>query len=112
MAKPLQAVLLSALVFPGVGQIVSGHKKRGWSIVAVCLLLLIFFIREIMLRAYAVLEKMQQQGVMPDINTVSQLSAELSGFSDNLMLNGLLLALIAVWLLSIVDAYWCARKAG
>jgi len=110
MNQPVKAALLSALVFPGVGQIVNGHVKRGWTFVAIVAVLLVLIISKLMQQALLVLEELQKKGAAIDINEVSRISAEVVSFSDNLFLNITLLLLMATWLISIVDAYRAGKK--
>ena len=110
MNQSVKAALLSALVFPGVGQIVNGHIKRGWTFVAAVAVLLVLIISKLMQQALLVLEEMQKKGVTVDINEISKVSAEVVSFSDNMFLNITLLILIMTWLISIVDAYRIGKK--
>lgn len=110
MNQSVKAALLSALVFPGVGQIVNGHVKRGWTFVAAVAVLLVLIVSKLMQQALLVLEEMQKKGAAIDINEVSRISAEVVSFSDNLFLNITLLLLIVTWLISIVDAYRVGKK--
>ncbi len=108
MASPFNAALLSGLVFPGTGQIVSGHIKRGWLIVAVHIVLFFLIIKEIL--NSPLLEEIQRQGINTDMEQALQLSAELQSFSASPYLNILLLLFIVGWVLSIIDAYRLVRK--
>ena len=110
MNQPVKAALLSALVFPGVGQIVNGYKKKGWGFITAILLLLVLIISKLVQQASMVLEEMQKKGTPVDINEISKLSSELVSFSDNMFLNSAFLLLILTWLFSIIDAYRSGRK--
>jgi len=105
MNKSVKAALLSALIFPGVGQISAGYKKRGWIIIGANVMLLFLIIREIMQKAYTVIAEMQKNGTAMDIESVSNTTSKLAGFSDNVFLNILLILLVISWLYSIFDAY-------
>ena len=104
MNHSVKAALLSALVFPGVGQIVNGYK-RGWAFVIAVSVLLVLIISKLVQQALMVLEEMQKQGTPVDVNEISKLSSELVSFSDNVFLNSALILLILVWLVSVIDAY-------
>lgn len=105
MNQPVKAALLSALIFPGTGQIFTGHKKKGWSFVLVMLALLALMITKLVQQASMVLDEMQKKGTPLDIEEISKLSSELVSFSDNMFLNITLLLLILIWFAAIVDAY-------
>ena len=104
MNHSVKAALLSALVFPGVGQIVNGYK-RGWAFVIAVSVLLVLIISKLVQQALMVLEEMQKQGTPVDVNEISKLSSELVSFSDNVFLNSALILLILTWLVSVIDAY-------
>ena len=110
MNQSIKAALLSALIFPGVGQISAGYKKRGWIIIGLNAVLFYLIIREIMQKAHIVIAEMQKNGSAMDIESISNTASKLSGFSDNIFLNILLLIFIAGWIISILDAYRLSTK--
>ena len=103
--KSSKAALISALIFPGVGHISIGYKKRGWLIIAVNFVLFYLMINEIIEQATKVLEKMKQDGVMLNSEAISKATSDLVSFSDHLFLNSLLVIFILACLFSIIDAY-------
>lgn len=110
MKPSVKAALLSALIFPGVGQISLGHKKRGWLIIGFIAVIFYFIINEIMNLAYTVIEDMQKKGATMDVENISNATSGLVGFSDNMFLNFLLIVLLVTWVLSIFDAYRLDKK--
>ena len=110
MNNSIKAALLSALIFPGVGQISAGDKKRGWIIIGANVMLLFLILREVMQKAYTVIAEMQKSGSPMDIESVSNVTSKLAGFSDNILLNMLLILLVISWLYSIFDAYRSGKK--
>lgn len=110
MKTSVKAALLSALVFPGVGQIVNGYKKKGWAFVISTVTLLVLIILKLVLQALQVIDEMHSRGVPVDANEISKLSSEMFSSSGNILLNSLLLVLITTWLVSIVDAYISGKK--
>jgi TM2 domain-containing membrane protein YozV len=105
MNQSVKAALLSALVFPGVGQISVGRKKRGWAIIGVNAVLIYLLISEIIQKAYAVVAEMQKNGGAIDIESISNTTSGMVGFSDNISLNILLTLIIVGWVISVIDAY-------
>ena len=110
MKTSVKAALLSALVFPGVGQIVNGYKKKGWAFVISAVILLVLIISKLAQQAFLVMDEMQKRGVAVDANEISKLSSEMVSFSDNIFLNSMLLMLITIWLVSMIDAYLSGKK--
>lgn len=110
MNKSVKAALLSGLVFPGVGQLSIGYKKRGWLIIFVIGVCLFLIMSKIMQQAASIVEKMQASGVTLDIESISNKTSGLVGFSDNSSLNTLLVLLILGWVSSVIDAYFLGKK--
>ncbi|MCK5386730.1 MAG: hypothetical protein KAJ39_06070 [Gammaproteobacteria bacterium] len=110
MNKSVKAALLSGLVFPGVGQLSIGYKKRGWLIIFVIYVFLYLIMTKIMQQAASIVEKMQTSGVALDIESISNKTSELVGFSDNSYLNTLLVLFVLGWLISVIDAYFPGTK--
>ena len=110
MKPSVKAALLSALIFPGVGQISLGYKKRGWLIIGFIAALFFFIINAIMKIAQEVINEMQKNGTAMDVETISKTTSDLVGYSDNMFLNMLLILLIVTWVVSIFDAYRLGSK--
>ena len=110
MNQSTKAALLSALIFPGVGQISVGYKKRGWSVIGLSAVILFLIIREIMQRAYSVIAEMQKTGTVINIEEISRTTSDLVNFSDNVFLNTMLILFIMGWVVSIIDAYRLGKK--
>lgn len=110
MNMSIKAALLSALIFPGAGQISLGYKKRGWLIIGANIVFLYLVISEIMQKAYSIANEIQKSGAAIDIELISTKTSGLVSFSDNIFLNVLLLLFIIVWISSIVDAYRLGKK--
>ena len=110
MTQGMKAALLSALVFPGVGQISVGKKQKGWAILISFLVLLGLLVMRLVQKAQQVLEQMQQQGLTIDVDNISGVTNKVVSFSDNAVLNTLLIIVILIWLVAIVDAYLTADK--
>ena len=110
MNKSMKGALLSALVFPGVGQISIGHKKRGGFIIVANCMFLYMMISEIIEQASSLVEKIQKSGVPLDSESISNKTSELVSFSDNPSLNTLLILLVFSWIASVIDAYILGEK--
>ena len=110
MNQSVKAALLSALILPGLGQISLGYKKRGGLIIGFIAVLFFIIVNNIMKISHEVINKMQQNGLAMDVETISKMTSEQVGFSDNLFLNITLILLIVTWLASILDAYLLGKK--
>ena len=112
MRQSIKAALLSGLIFPGVGQIKLGYKKRGGLYIVVMGVFLYLMFREIMQQAYAIIAKMQKSGQPLDIESISNTTSNMASFSDNVYMNSLLLCLIVIWIIAIIDAYLLGNKTN
>lgn len=104
MARKTKAVLLSAFIFPGLGQIYKGEVRKGvFLIVAASLLLAVFLLGVVIFYSYGYAELLAQLQT-PDAITPDHLRHLLLAVLTkpvSLFLAGLLLA---TWVFSIVDA--------
>jgi len=110
MNQAVKAALLSGLIFPGVGQVSLGQKKRGWLIIAAHLLVIFLIIQEVLLKANNIIAEMQKNGSAMDIESISNATSGMVNFSDNAYLNSLLILFLFGWLVSIFDAYRPGKK--
>ena len=105
MQQAIKSALLSALIFPGLGQLSAGYKKRGWLIILINCVLMYLMMSEIVQQAYNVINTMQKRGIALDVEKVSNITSSLIDFSSNSYLNSLLIILIISWGYAIFDAY-------
>jgi len=110
MKKSVKSALLSALIFPGVGQISAGYKKRGWLIILINCVLLFLMFSEIVQQAHNVINTMQKNAIALDVEQISNTTSVLIGFSNSSYLNSLLIILMISWSYTILDAYHIADK--
>ena len=108
MKKSTKAVLLSALVFPGLGHL---YLKR-WAVGVVLsgvAAYAVYVITSVTLRiAMDVVQKIESGGATPDIDTISRLvNQQLSGSEQ--ATNMATIAFAACWLMGIVGSYLHGR---
>jgi hypothetical protein len=109
--KSIRAVILSAFVFPGAGQLGLGHKWTGIAFISTTIAGLVPILIDISTRMSSVLQKLTQdaeQGII-DPQRIFQLvheSATAGGsFGENLGLSMVVLC----WVISILHAYGLGR---
>ncbi len=105
MKQSTKALLLSALVFPGLGQLSINKKNKGWSIIVLVIIILSLIIGEVVKKAQLVVEEMQKSGAVMDSESISAAVASVSSFSDNIYLNILLILFVTLWAFAAFDAY-------
>ena len=110
MNNSLKGALLSGLVFPGLGQVVLKHYKRGAVIMLTVLLSLSVIVIEAVQKAFTILEKIESEGGTIDMNTISNAATQASTTSDSLIFYLVLLLIIFCWIIGVVDAFRIGKK--
>ncbi len=105
MSNAWKGALWSAFVFPGVGQIVLKHYRRGIVLLLVCSAGLLAFVTEAMRQATAIVDKMLSEG-----GNIDEKAIEKASGSESLPLHLLGWLMIGCWIFGIVDAYRIGRK--
>jgi hypothetical protein len=109
MNKAIKAALLSALVFPGSGQLYLKRYWRGLMMMTLVVLALAVMIVRATVVALDSLRIMQVDGKAMDVSAISHLAETSSAniFTDN---TAILVALVVCWVFSIVDAYRIGKR--
>jgi TM2 domain-containing membrane protein YozV len=111
MNKAIKAALLSALVFPGVGQMYLKRYSRGLIPMVLTLTGLGVMIAQATVGALREIEKMQIQGGIVDLSAVANRAAASSASGD--WYSPLIMPMIVVcWLFSVIDAYMLGKGKG
>ena len=105
MKNSLKGAFWSGLIFPGLGQIILKHYKRGAVIMLTVLVGMSVFIVKSVQHALDILEKIQSQGGAISMSTISNAATQASATSGNLTFNIVLLLVILCWIIGVVDAY-------
>ena len=109
MKKSTKAVLLSALVFPGLGHLYLKRRAAGLVSGWRCRLCKLDTVVSVTMRiAMEVVQKIESSGLTPDIDTITALvTQQLSG--NEQATNMATLAFAACWLMGIVGSYLHGR---
>jgi hypothetical protein len=110
MNNSLKGVLLSGLVFPGLGQIVLKHHKRGAALMLAFTATLLAIVVIAVQQASSILEKVNLDGGAIDIKAISNAVSQASTTSESYTLKLLSWLLIFCWVIGVVDAYRIGRK--
>ncbi len=110
MKYSLKGALLSCLVFPGLGQIILKHYKRGIVLMLTVSASLIVIAIKAAQYTLTVLEKIELEGGVIDLKTITDAAAQASSTSDSLVFNLGFLLIVACWIFGIVDAYRIGKK--
>jgi len=109
MKTSIKAALLSALVFPGLGQLYLKHYIRGLIPMALVLAGMALLIAQATARALQVLDKIQIQGGSVDMKAVSDLAAASSSQGDGYS-SLIWLVIAGCWLFGAIDAYRLGKE--
>jgi hypothetical protein len=110
MKNSLKGALWSGLVFPGLGQVVLKHYKRGFALMLTVLICLVAVVVKASQQAVAIIERIQSEGGVIDMSTISNAATQASSASASLIINLLLLLIMVCWIIGVVDAYRIGRK--
>ena len=110
MNHSLKGAFLSGLVFPGLGQVVLKHYKRGAVIMLTVLVSMSVIVIEAVQKAFTILEKIESEGGAIDMNMISNAATQVSTTSDSLIFSFALLLIIFCWIIGVVDAFRIGRK--
>ena len=104
MRKSLKSALCSALVVPGLGQVINGDLKKGGLILAGVFVLFVAGV----VKLYQLIRDLMNAGETH--GSESGPMAEALGRQDFFVLWLLAAAFVLLWLYSVVDAYLTGRK--
>jgi len=106
MKYAIKGALLSGLVFPGVGQVMLKHYKRGAVLIFSVSVLLVIVVAKAVMQALTILEKIESAGGAIDMNAISNAAA----VSNSLVSNLLMFLILLGWIIGVVDAYRIGKK--
>jgi hypothetical protein len=112
MKKSLKGVLLSGLVFPGLGQVALKRYKRGVAIIVAVFACLMIIIIQSVQQALFILERMQSKDGEINLKTISEVSAYASANLGGWTFNFALILIIFLWFFSIIDSYRIGKREG
>ena len=110
MNKSLKGAFLSGLVFPGLGQIVLKHYKRGAVLMLAVSVSMVVIIIKAVHQSFAILDKIESEGGALDMSTISSTATWASTTSEGFIFKLLMFFIIFCWIFSVVDAYRIGRK--
>jgi hypothetical protein len=110
MKNSIKGAVLSGLLFPGLGQVVLGHYKRGIALALSVLVCLLVIVVRALRQALVIVDKIEAEGRVIDMSTISSIASRSSTASDAVIYNFVLLLIMLLWIVAIVDAYRLGRK--
>ena len=110
MTKPLKVLLLSGLVFPGIGHLVLKYYLRGSVLIILTLLAFSAIVTVAVGRALSVVDSINSGAIPFESGAITELVYSSISSTDNLLVNTSLFVVMACWVVGISDAYRLANK--
>ena len=109
MNRPLKAALLSALVFPGIGQLFLKRPLRALVFLAPALLAAVYFSSAVLEPLFAIANEIGAGSMALDPVLIQQRIDQ--SHIDSAMMNLAALVMVVAWVASTVDAWRLGRGA-
>ncbi len=109
MKKSTKAVLLSALVFPGVGHIFLKKYISGVVLISASFTAIYYLISKTVESAFQIAQKIQSGDVQLDVDAITELVSKHPASAESQLLNIATAAVIVCWVIGIIDAYRVGR---
>jgi len=109
MRQATKGLLLSGLVFPGLGQLLLGRRLRGGLFIAVVLASTIACVVAGTRVALGILARLEASGRPIDLAAITAAATEAAGGGGVLLIEALLGLIVLCWLVALVDAYLLGR---
>ncbi len=108
MKPAVKAALLSALIFPGSGQIYLRRRARGLALIAVTLGCLALIITATVSGAMDTIRQMQDAGAPLDVGSIEKYASKNS--ADYFYYRPALYILMACWIFALIDAWIIGKR--
>ena len=108
MKKSLKAVLVSALIYPGLGHFIFKKYVVGIAFIISFSIPLLLLIQGMLAKANQVVLQIQQGETALDVTAISN---SLMTSSDMQTLDTYTYIMLAIWIISVLDVYRVSRKA-
>ncbi len=109
MKRSTKAVLLSAFVFPGIGHLYLKKFVIGILLSVGAATATYFIVSNAVSKALEIAKKIQSERLSLDVNAIAKLVSEQSPGTVGSSLSISTIALIAFWIVGIVDSYRLGR---
>ena len=110
MTRAATAALLSALVFPGAGQLYLKRRRRGWAFVLVALAAVVYFVAQVMGPVLAISDQIAAGTLALDPIAIA-MRLEEQGQAASPLHSLAALVMLGCWIASTVDAWLLGRAA-
>lgn len=105
MKRSTKAVLLSGLVFPGIGHIVLKYYLRGSILMLSALVATAVIVTSVVKRALSIVDSINSGDIPPDMTAMAEMVSSSTSSADGFAENAALIVLGVCWLIGIIDSY-------
>jgi len=112
MKQSIKGALLSALVFPGLGQLILGSIRTGLAFIVLTAAGLSVIIYRIAKQASSAMDKIlsaMEEGAL-DMDSIIELSRRSTNTSGSWIETACLILIVCCWTISLVHAYLYGKK--
>ena len=109
MRKSLKGALLSGLVFPGYGQFVMKHYKRGIALMIISIASLVVIGVKVQQQIFIVLENIEYGNDAIDMSGILNAVSLTDTTSGDVIYRFASLLLLFCWIIGVIDAYRIGR---
>ena len=110
MSNALKGALFSGLLFPGYGQVILKHYKRGIVLMSTVFAILMAMVSETVHYAFTIFEKIELAGGAIDIQSITEAASQATANSESLLYHLELLLITICWIFGMVDAYRLGKR--
>lgn len=110
MSNALKGILLSALIFPGAGQIILARYGRGALFFGAAFISGLLCVMAIVRKAVVILQQFAAQGEAVTLPKIMSTAAEASTTGSTLFLKASFLVFFCCWLFAVVDAWRIGKE--
>lgn len=110
MNNAIKGAFWSGLIFPGLGQVVLKHYKRGAIIIIIVLISMSVAVVKAVHTAFAILKEIELEGGAISMSALSNAATQASTTSGSLTFNLVLWLTILCWIFGVVDAYRIGKQ--
>ena len=107
MSRSVSAALLSALVFPGAGQLYLRRRARACLFAIPAAACAYYFVSQMLARVMPMVDQISNGTMALDPVAIA---AQLEQHGGSARMDIALAIMVLCWVASIVDAWWCGRS--
>jgi hypothetical protein len=110
MTHAIKGVLLSGLVFPGVGQLAQQHHGRGMVLMLAVLVAMGALVLESVQIALRAVDQLALTSAPPDLPTLFSIASRAVAQTDGRIASTAFAVIIGCWLVAVIEAYISGRR--